>query len=228
MSTTNTLASRILLGLALCSTAPTLLAEPPDAAALPEVTQAQGHQVTTFHSIGLYWIPPGAPAQPPAQGLVKIQFAKTTDTAWTIGHDLWYDGRPAPGRPAEARGSVVQLEQGTPYVVKFGTLINPAGSKDDPNNIQWVAKIHATTWTGTDAFPIASRADDLTWKGTRGPAAVDFSSSNYPAGGSRTGTRRHLLHVTRSGSAQTGYVLYDFTGLNAFGNSKTEPRQAGK
>src|SRR5205823_1888331 len=116
------LAIRILVALALCSSASTLLAEPSDAAALPE----QGAAVTTFHSIGLYWTPPGGT---PVDGVVKIQYAKTTDTTWKVGHDLWYDSRDTSantgGRPPEARGSIVMLEPGTQYVVKFGTLTNP-------------------------------------------------------------------------------------------------------
>src|SRR5207248_4087024 len=139
---------------------------PPDAAALPE----QGDVKETFHSIGLYWTPPSTPGQ----GLVKIRYAKRTDTTWKEGHDLWYDNRTIASRSPEARGSIVMLEPGTPYVVKFGTLIDSSGSSTDESNIRWVAKKFATTWS--ESFPIGSRADNKTWSGTK----TTFTNSVFP------------------------------------------------
>jgi hypothetical protein len=217
VSATNSLGIRILLGLALCSIAPTLLAEPSDAAALPE----QGRQVTTFNSIGLYWTPPGAPAQAPAQGLVKIQYAKTSETTWTVGHDLWYDSRTIAGESPEARGSIVMLEPATAYVVKFGTLINASGNKDDPANIQWIAKIHATTWADVGQTPPSGGyavIEGTTRITTLPSSKVVQPYNNFSVSCPNHGIcyREAVLVCDQSGNA-TAWTVYDFTntGLSA-------------
>lgn len=200
MSTINSALIRNVLGLALCLIAPIAAALPPGAGLTIE-----GTAVTTFHSIGLYWTPhaPGNSTLVPTD--VKIRYAKLADSAWKDGHDMWYDGRALAGRPREARGSVVQLEPGTQYIVQFG-LPQPA-----PQPTQWVAEIRPTTWSET--FPIGVRADSETWSGTK----TTFTTSTFPAGGSRSGNaRRHILLINQSGTA-SGYRLYDFTGKNAVG-----------
>lgn len=213
MNTTTSAGIGRLLGLALSAIASLAFAEPPGAG--DTTLSSDATAVPTFHSIGLYWTPHAKGSTTlvaPTGNAVKIRYAKVTDTAWKDGHDMWYDARALAGRPKEARGSIVMLEPNTQYIVQLGLPPSTAGG-----SITWVAEVRPTTWS--EDFPIASRADDLTWSGTRGPAAADFSTSNYPAGGTRTGSRRHLLHVTRGGSQQTGYVLYDFTGLNAIGKA---------
>ena len=71
-------------------------------------SHAQPSYVATFHSIGLYWSPPGGDAAQAA----RVEFRKRGDPAWRRGLDLWFDER-----DGEYRGSLVELDPGTQYEV---------------------------------------------------------------------------------------------------------------
>ena len=200
MSTINSAIIRNVLGLALCSIAPIAAALPPGAGLTIE-----GTAVTTFHSIGLYWTPhaPGNSTLVPTD--VKIRYAKLADSAWKDGHDMWYDARALAGRPREARGSVVQLEPGTQYIVQFG-LPQPAPQPD-------------AVGCRNPADDVVRDVPDRRQSGQRDLSGTKttFTTSTFPAGGSRSGNaRRHILLINQSGTA-SGYRLYDFTGKNAVG-----------
>jgi hypothetical protein len=66
--------------------------------------------VSTFHSIGLYWSPPGGSESSSA----RVEFRTAGGGAWRRGLDLWFDTR-----NSEYRGSLVELEPGTAYEVKL-------------------------------------------------------------------------------------------------------------
>jgi hypothetical protein len=66
--------------------------------------------VATFHSIGLYWTPPGGAPDKTA----RLEFRAASTSAWRQGLALWFDAR-----NSEYRGSIVELEPGTAYVVRL-------------------------------------------------------------------------------------------------------------
>ena len=66
--------------------------------------------VSTFHSIGLYWAPPGgAPGNS-----ARVEFRAAGTSAWRQGLALWFDAR-----NAQYRGSIVELKPGTAYMVRL-------------------------------------------------------------------------------------------------------------
>lgn len=93
--------------------------------------------VPTFECIGLYWAPEGGGDHLAAQ----VQYRPLGYGNWSRAHDLWYAPAEA-GRPAEYRGSIVNLRAGTTYEVRL-TL-----GDDDADETQLV-----TTWSND--FPIA-------------------------------------------------------------------------
>ena len=66
--------------------------------------------VSTFHSIGLYWAPPGGT---PAN-TARVEFRAAGASAWRQGLDLWFDAR-----DSQYRGSLVELTPGTAYTVRL-------------------------------------------------------------------------------------------------------------
>lgn len=72
--------------------------------------------VSTFNCIGLYWNP-GIDDQ--GDYTCLVQYRESGTDTWYDGLDLWYDGRALNGRPAEFRGSIVNLNPGTTYDVKL-------------------------------------------------------------------------------------------------------------
>ena len=66
--------------------------------------------VPTFHSIGLYWSPEGGAESNAA----RVEFRKRGTSEWRRGLDLWFDSR-----NSEYRGSLVELDPGSPYEVKL-------------------------------------------------------------------------------------------------------------
>lgn len=93
--------------------------------------------VPTFECVGLYWSPPGGGDAVAA----RVEYRAKGQGEWKSAQDLWYDGRAQGGRPAEYRGSIVNLKSATSYEVKL-TLATGA------SEIRPFA-----TWS--DAFPIA-------------------------------------------------------------------------
>src|SRR4051812_77366 len=71
---------------------------------------AAPRSVSTFHSLGLYWSPPGGAPDNAA----RVQFRAAGEPGWREGLDLWFDER-----DGEYRGSVVELESGTEYKVRL-------------------------------------------------------------------------------------------------------------
>jgi hypothetical protein len=78
--------------------------------ALALAANAAPSAVSTFHSIGLYWSPPGGSESNAA----RVEFRPAGGGAWRQGLDLWFDAR-----DGEYRGSLVELEPGTAYEVKL-------------------------------------------------------------------------------------------------------------
>lgn len=68
------------------------------------------HYVATFHSIGLYWSPPGGDAAKAA----RVEFRKPGEANWRRGLDLWFDER-----DGEYRGSLVELDPGASYEIRL-------------------------------------------------------------------------------------------------------------
>ena len=109
------------------------------------------------------------------------------------------------GRPREAWGSVVQLEPGT-----WLTLANFGLPQPAPQPTQWVAEIRPTTWSET--FPIGVTVDSETWSGTK----TTFTTSTFPAGGSRSGNARRQLRPSTNPEWWSQDVgSHHFTGKNA-------------
>jgi hypothetical protein len=66
--------------------------------------------VATFHSIGLYWAPPGgAPTN-----TARAEFRKAGSDTWRQGLALWFDPR-----NTEYRGSLVELDPGATYAIRL-------------------------------------------------------------------------------------------------------------
>ncbi|SDQ67979.1 right-handed parallel beta-helix repeat-containing protein [Quadrisphaera sp. DSM 44207] len=71
--------------------------------------------VPTFSSVGVYWSPEGG-----KQGVAaQVRYRPVGSSSWRRGADLWFDGRALGGRPAEYRGSIVGLDDGTTYEVEL-------------------------------------------------------------------------------------------------------------
>jgi hypothetical protein len=66
--------------------------------------------VATFHSIGLYWSPPGGNATNGA----RVEFREPGTPTWRQGLALWFDTR-----NSEYRGSLVELKPDTAYEVRL-------------------------------------------------------------------------------------------------------------
>jgi hypothetical protein len=87
--------------------------------------------VATFHSIGLYWSPPGgAPGR-----AARVEFRAAGSSAWRRGLDLWFDER-----NAEYRGSLVELQPGTRYEVRLALDGAKAGTPQ-------AETLDAATWS---------------------------------------------------------------------------------
>jgi hypothetical protein len=94
--------------------------------------------VPTFESVGLY----GSLPQGPPTTAAQVAYRAVGQTAWKAAQDLWYDGRALGGRPAEYRGSIVELKPGTKYEVRLTLVGTPV-----------VQCLQVTTWRET--FPVA-------------------------------------------------------------------------
>ena len=102
-----------------------LIALAPAAHAAPGAPKA----VSTFHSIGLYWSPPGGADSNPA----RVEFRPAGGGAWRQGLDLWFDAR-----NGEYRGSLVELEPGTAYEVKLSLA---SGTTETIKARTWAEKL---------------------------------------------------------------------------------------
>jgi hypothetical protein len=98
---------------------------------LPLPAVAAPSYVSTFHSIGLYWAPPGGGAHNAA----RVEFRAAGQSAWRQGLDLWFDAR-----NSEYRGSLVELEPGTTYTIRLKLDSGPSET------------LRASTWS--EAFRI--------------------------------------------------------------------------
>jgi hypothetical protein len=84
--------------------------------------------VATFHSIGLYWAPPGGGPDKTA----RVEFRAAGTSAWRAGLALWFDER-----SSEYRGSLVELQPGTTYAVR---LTLDGGFTETINAATWSEK----------------------------------------------------------------------------------------
>jgi hypothetical protein len=75
-------------------------------------TSDEYRAVSTFHSIGVYWAPPGKAASAIAE--IRYKVAGAPDSEYRRGLDLWYDVR-----NGEYRGSIVYLQPGTAYDIRL-------------------------------------------------------------------------------------------------------------
>lgn len=90
----------------------------------------------TFHCIGLYWSPDsGSEAN-----ACSLKYRARGEAAWHDGYPLWYDSRTITGRPAEYRGSLVNLKPGTGYEIQLSL-------KDGKT-----AELKSATWN--EKFPV--------------------------------------------------------------------------
>jgi len=81
----------------------------------PDLTAA-GRAVATFHCLSIYWSPQKVVPEPGA----NLQYKRAVDSVWIDGHPLWYDAR-----NGECRGSIVGLNAGTEYDVRFAAPGDP-------------------------------------------------------------------------------------------------------
>jgi PKD repeat protein len=89
-------------------------------------TNVEFRAVPTFHSLGLYWSPPGKGTGQIAQ--VEYKLAGAPASEYKRGFDLWYDLRtPAPsgGTAGEYRGSLLHLQPNTAYDIRL--TLSPNG-----------------------------------------------------------------------------------------------------
>lgn len=134
-----------------------------------EIPTEDGIAIPTFHSMGLYWKPPSAPAS----GYTVLEYRKTGLLTWQRAHDMWYDAR-----NDECRGSVVYLDPNTEYDFQFSmTLGSPLGG------------LRAKTWN--ENFPEGqvveiSGTRNTTLAITSGGTADNYKVYQPPAGGSGT------------------------------------------
>jgi hypothetical protein len=108
------------------------------AAVLPAFTPPAAEAIPTFECVSLYWSPPGGSSSAAAH--VRYRVSGSSD--WNEALDLWYDGRALDNRPAEYRGSIVNLRPGTAYEAELAL---------DGTTTREVVRF--TTWD--DDFPIA-------------------------------------------------------------------------
>ncbi|MDP9407922.1 MAG: right-handed parallel beta-helix repeat-containing protein [Actinomycetota bacterium] len=89
----------------------------PPLVALPAVASAATAPalISTFTSVSVYWQPSGGSASKRA----TVSYRPSGESSWRQGQDLWFDGRKLGGRPAEYRGSIVELAPGTTYEVRL-------------------------------------------------------------------------------------------------------------
>ena len=192
----------------------TVSSGPPQGAGL----SIQGSAVCTFHSIGLYWQPKDAngaavtpianPAQTDYGPAVAVRYAKLTDTAWKRAQDMWYDSRDtsatAYGRPAEARGSIVEVQSATQWVVQFG-LYDAAG------NITWVAENRPVTWSELgEPIPVGGYGP------VEGPTKIStLSPGSVQYGGTRSGGSATAAHVCNQSGTPGAWTVYDMAAQTA-------------
>ena len=101
--------------------------------------QSPARSVSTFHSIGLYW----SPANGSSDVKCRVNYRRADELLWHAAQDLWFDDRALDGRLAEYRGSIVNLQPGTEYMVQLWL-------EDD---FRTEVMFSATTWS--ESFPIA-------------------------------------------------------------------------
>jgi hypothetical protein len=105
----------------------------------PLWSQSPPRIVSTFHSFGIYWSPTNG-----ANDIkCHVNYRRNNSSTWRAAQDLWFDDRSVDGRQAEYRGSIVNLEPGTDYVVQLWL-------EDD---FRTEIMLDASTWS--EAFPIA-------------------------------------------------------------------------
>lgn len=136
---------------------------------------AEPSVVPTFHCLGLYWSPEGGAADRP----VTVAYRRQGEAAWRQGFPMKYNPiADAPEARADYRGSIVNLEPGTPYEVELS--LKGGAVK---------ATLAATTWN--EAPPagttekIASRTETLAITQSGTPQAwriYDGSGATIDAG----------------------------------------------
>ena len=172
------------------------------------VAAADGETRPTFHSMSLYWNPPGfSDASPPPGNRIFVRYRKAVenpeapDFAWKQAWPMWYDVRNATAgwgtlpHTFRGRGSVVYLTPGTKYVFELGMGADYAGA-------DFTHHLVGMTWSEIfNEGPVRDLDDP--------PEPPRPIASRAPADGP--------LIITEGGDS-TGYVVYD--GWNATSGTK--------
>jgi hypothetical protein len=120
----------------------------------PLLLPEEGLAVPTFHSIGVYWNPPG---DLPKDTLLPVRFCeKVGVNVWREGWPMFFDPRllvdyVTGAMEYRGRTSLVHLKPGTTYLIQMG-LPTPTGPK-------WMTQIEAKT--RSEAFKL-KRINDVT------------------------------------------------------------------
>lgn len=155
---------------------------------------------STYHSIGIEWKPtnPGDSC--------RVEYKKATDSAYTVGHDLWFDYRttadpfyPEPPLREMYRGSIVELEPGTDYDIRL--IIYSNGIPIE------TAECPSATTVGTTTWPEEYKLESVEFL----PALSD----TYSTDGSGLPTWWRYFYMIDDGGTDDGngnitYKLYTF------------------
>ena len=140
--------------------------------------------VATYQSIGLYWKPTSV-----SGGKATVRFRPQGAGTWREGHELWWDSR-----NGEFRGSLVELDDGTPYEIqlKVGT-----GAWNDTTT-------SCDTGSAECALPVTTSCNST----NRNQCTKTWSNS-YPVKEVRNVTSRTTkLIITEGGNETEGYIVY--------------------
>ncbi len=95
--------------------------------------------VSTFHCLSLYWSPPTGDESVKCH----VNYRRVGSAEWHAAQDLWYDARTLHGRPAQYRGSIVNLQPDSEYEIQLWL--------EDAQRTELFTR--ARTWS--EQFPIA-------------------------------------------------------------------------
>ena len=188
--------------------------------------------VPTFSSVGVYWSPAGGGSKVTG----KVSYRELGSSSWTQGSDLWFDGRAVADRPAEYRGSLVDLEADTTYEVRLelaGTstsVIERVQTWSEDHPIGSVVELPATSTKPVDLQRIGSPTGYVLLTGPNGgPATIDLqgkydygvrlTNSAYVVirGVTITGARHHGIQLGTSTSDDVHDIVIEGNDINHWG-----------
>jgi len=188
--------------------------------------------VPTFSSVGVYWSPAGGGSKVTG----KVSYRELGSSSWMQGSDLWFDGRAVADRPAEYRGSLVDLEADTTYEVRLelaGTstsVIERVQTWSEDHPIGSVVELPATSTKPVDLQRIGSPTGYVLLTGPNGgPATIDLqgkydygvrlTNSAYVVirGVTITGARHHGIQLGTSTSDDVHDIVIEGNDINHWG-----------